>query len=192
MGKMKRELLIIIAVLVTISLLACGCQEEQKTPQANIKPIDQQLIPTDLNWIRAYGDTIETQMVFNLTVLRNDINVSRKNELVIANVMNLMHPADVNDPNNLKVRIEKLEAQQAVQDSIDDAIIRGVEGSVESKQLNKDIRDVDGNIIGQTLAAPLPNSNNLLEGHLRYIPKTFFRKGYMEMYDGREWRVVDD
>ncbi len=106
---------IIVAVAIVVGglflMTLTGCNEVQKIPQTSIKPLNQQLIPTDPNWIRAYGDTLETQIVFNLAVMRNDINVSRKNELVIANVMNKMHSIDPNDPNNLKLRIEKLEAK---------------------------------------------------------------------------------
>ena len=97
--------------VVFIALCLVGCQEVQKIPQTSIKPLNQLLIPTDPNWIRAYGDTLKTQIVFNLAVMRNDIGISRKNELVIASVMNRIHSVDPNDPNNLKLRIEKLETK---------------------------------------------------------------------------------
>ena len=102
---------IAFSICVLFALLLAGCNEEQRIPQANIKPLDQQLVPTDPNWIRVYGDTQKTRIVYNLAVLNNEKNISRNNEILIANMISMMHPTDVNDPNNLKARIEKLEAR---------------------------------------------------------------------------------
>ena len=88
-------------VCMLLALLA-GCN---KAP-ANIKPLDQHLAQAPQDWKDAYGDTIETQVVFNTLVSRN-------NEILIAGMMDKLHPADVNDPNNLKVRIEALETIDA-------------------------------------------------------------------------------
>ncbi len=93
-------------VLLTMCLIAmlAGCNEAQKISATGVKPLNQQLAPTPQDWKDAYGDTIETQLAFNM-------RISRRNEILIADMVNKMHPTDVNDPNNLKARIEKLEAK---------------------------------------------------------------------------------
>ena len=71
------------------------------TPETTIKPINQLITPAKQEWIDAYGDTLETQIVYNLVVLRN-------NDFVIANTINKMHEKDPNEP-TLEARIKKLE-----------------------------------------------------------------------------------
>ena len=95
-------IMLVVGLLLMMLIMLVGCNESQKVPQENIKPLDQQLVPARQDWKDAYGDTLETQIAFNLAILR-------QNDLVIANVMNKMHPTDPNDPNNLMARIKKLE-----------------------------------------------------------------------------------
>lgn len=119
----KRELLVVSVILAALAIMFCGCNEAQKAPQSNIKSLNQQLLPAPQEWKDAYGDALETQIAYNLVVLRN-------NDMVIAGTMNILHPADANDPNNLKVRIEALEAN---------AIMEGemVRGKIIDKTLLK-------------------------------------------------------
>ena len=98
----KFSLMIDILAVLTLVLVS-GCNETQKASTPNIKPLNQQLAPAPQDWKDAYGDTMETQIVFNTFI-------SRRNEILIADIMNRMHPSDVNDPNNLKARIDNLEA----------------------------------------------------------------------------------
>lgn len=46
--------------------------EKQETEKPDIKPIDQNIIPTHDKWKEAYGDTLETQILYNLAVIRTD------------------------------------------------------------------------------------------------------------------------
>lgn len=95
----------ILLLLYGISLIS-GCNETQKIPESDVKLLDQQLAEASPAWKDTYGDTIETQIVYNLAI-------SRANELEIAKMVSRMHPSDANDPNNLKARIEALERRIA-------------------------------------------------------------------------------
>ncbi len=100
----KIEFYLVMLILVILALLVTGCNENQRTQNPEIKLLNQHLTPAPQDWKDAYGDTIETQVVFNTLV-------SRRNEISIANMISKMHPSDVNDPNNLKARIKVLEAK---------------------------------------------------------------------------------
>jgi hypothetical protein len=91
---MKRILIICIVLAFIV-----GCNEEQKT---DVIPLSQRIVQPPQDWKDAYGDGWDAQVAFNLAVLRN-------NDMVIAGTMNVLHPRDVNDPNNLKARIDALE-----------------------------------------------------------------------------------
>lgn len=91
-------------VLIVLLFLLVGCNEVQKAPEeaqpkTNIKPLSEQLIPARQDWKGAYGDTLESQMAYNLVILRN-------NQLEIAKMISKMHPSvDPNvpiDPNEAK------------------------------------------------------------------------------------------
>lgn len=93
-------------VMIVFVLLIAGCFESQKVPEPprpNIKPLNQQLIPTHQNWKDAYGDTFNVQVAWNFAVLRN-------NQLEIAKMISKMHPTP--DPNvrTLEERVILLEA----------------------------------------------------------------------------------
>ena len=62
---MKRLILILILFAIT------GCSSTNKP----VEPISKYLIPSNETWKTAYGDTLESQMAFNLAVIRNDQKV---------------------------------------------------------------------------------------------------------------------
>ncbi len=84
-----------LIVLAVILLAVCGCNEVQVTKEAPI------LMPNE-QWKAKYGNSRDSQTAYNLAL-------SRDIDSLIVRTMNKMHPADVNDPNNLKARIDNLE-----------------------------------------------------------------------------------
>jgi len=88
--------IVFIIILMASFGICAGCQEAEnssKNPNikpSNIKPLSQHLVQVPQNWKDAYGDALESQVAYNLVVLRN-------NQLVIADVMNRIHPKT--DPN---------------------------------------------------------------------------------------------
>ncbi len=91
---MKKSLLITILLAIILT----GCTDAKKQ---TFKPIDQHLIPTRAEWKLAYGDTIETQVAYNLAVLRNDQKA----------IFNLVQSYHAEDPN--EVAIEKLRVYES-------------------------------------------------------------------------------
>lgn len=162
-----------------------GCNEEQKTnTPPNIRPLDQHLTPTRQDWKDAYGDNLEAQLVYNFMILRS-------NDMVIAGVMNKMHPADVNDPNNLKVRAEILEDKV---DRLERRLnaVGYIPELYDSVHTRDDVHDRVKRLIREV--NKLRGEDVLLgpkEGQVRWIPKTYKKKGYLELYDGKEWITTD-
>jgi len=75
-------------LIILIVLMAAGCQEVQ---QQKYKPLNQLIAPARQDWKDAYGDTLETQMVFNLAVLRlNDVEIAKM-------INSLRPPVDPNE-----------------------------------------------------------------------------------------------
>lgn len=61
-----------------------------------IKPLNELLIPTRQDWKQAYGDTLQTQIVQNIVILRN-------NQIEIARMISRLHPpVDPNKPTEVK------------------------------------------------------------------------------------------
>lgn len=56
-------------ILILMLIVLVGCTDTRKQ---TVKPVSQHLIPTRAEWKIAYGDTLETQMAYNLAVLRYD------------------------------------------------------------------------------------------------------------------------
>lgn len=81
-----------LAIVVNLlgALVLCGCIESEQVVSPQVKPLSAHLIPTKDTWKAAYGDTIETQIAWNLAVIRFD--QKRIFELVQA-----LHPADPNE-----------------------------------------------------------------------------------------------
>ncbi len=74
-------------VIVILLALLCGCNEQAKV---GIRPMSENVIPTRQDWKDAYGDKAETQLAFNIAVLR-------RNEKLIVNEINKFHPDDPNE-----------------------------------------------------------------------------------------------
>ncbi len=71
---MKKSILqmaigILVVALLTANLVV-SMRKETKEP--NIKPLSSFLMPTKDDWKVTYGDTLETQMVYNIVVGRFD------------------------------------------------------------------------------------------------------------------------
>ena len=110
---MKKLMLIVCAIV----LLAAGCQEEQRNP--NYKPLNELITPARQDWKDAYGDTLQTQMMFNLAVLRfNDIEIAkaiRGNQVAMNIRIDNLEP-DPNEPDMEKIPIPPPETW--IQDSL--------------------------------------------------------------------------
>ena len=88
-----------IALLsLALLLMLTGCLETEK----QVKPLSGFLIPTRADWVAEYGDTMETQVAFNLALIRYD-------QKQLFRYINEKHP--VIDPNvpTLESRVEVLE-----------------------------------------------------------------------------------
>ncbi|KKL68169.1 hypothetical protein LCGC14_2127640 [marine sediment metagenome] len=132
--------LVVGMVVVAILSVCTGCNETQKIPESSAKPLNQHLVPLPDDWKDAYGNSLETEVIYNLVLQRNETTISRNNEILIANMISKMHPSDVNDPNNLMARIERLEASrlckftEAEEETLEIAL-RALVDSNESKKL---------------------------------------------------------
>jgi len=95
---MKKMLLVLMLVFIVT-----GCSEAQKTVAiSNIKPLEQQFIQPNQEWLDAYGDSFESKVAFNFAVHRN-------NELVIAKTINNLHPKVDPNETTLEERVKYLE-----------------------------------------------------------------------------------
>ncbi len=129
--KKNEILVIVIALLLLVSVVFCiggfigylvqGEPEETEAyygggvpleepldfivvlPTPDIKPVSVYLISTNDDWKELYGDTLETQMAYNLAVIRHDQK----------QIFNLIQAYHVVDPNALLSRIEALEVSDA-------------------------------------------------------------------------------
>ena len=64
------------------------------------KPLNELIVAAPDQWKQVYGDTLETQMVYNLAPLRN-------NQLLIGQMINNLHAVDPNDAPIEHVTVEK-------------------------------------------------------------------------------------
>ncbi|HDZ14035.1 hypothetical protein LCGC14_0756680 [marine sediment metagenome] len=90
-----------------VAIVFIGCTDTQQVPD-NIKPLDQHLLPIPQDWKDAYGDTLETQLVYNKVVGANDDKILQKAILMtaetlkqtnnrIVDTIEAMHAADPNE-----------------------------------------------------------------------------------------------
>lgn len=86
-------------LIFTILLCIIGCNEVQKAPVTSVKPIGRYLVPMRQDWKDAYGETLESQMVYNLVIMRS-------NQMKIAKMISKLHPViepnEPIDPNRVK------------------------------------------------------------------------------------------
>jgi hypothetical protein len=113
MAKWKIKVLVVLAVILAIVILHCvaGCEEAQKVPQ-NIKPLNEHLLQAPQDWKDAYGDTLETQLVYNAAIGMNDDRILQNAILQTARVMKLIHASDPNEVKwreDIECRVENLE-----------------------------------------------------------------------------------
>ena len=81
------ELCVVAVILLIVAVVFAGCEE---SVAQNANPLSQQLVQIkDPNWIKQYGDGVESQLAYNIGILRY-------NQLLIANVMNKAHTTDPN------------------------------------------------------------------------------------------------
>lgn len=76
--------------LILILFLVAGCGGQKVLPIGTI-PLENHLVPTREDFKKAYGDTLETRLIFNIALLKN-------NDLVIANTINKLHPQPTTQP----------------------------------------------------------------------------------------------
>ena len=134
---MKKWLILLACVALT------GCTEQEKRPAGYDGLEHDKLQNNMLNKHEA--------VIHGVTIVKDEKSTYQPG--LIAFFKNLdarMRVLEAVDPNALEPRIKALEDKQSVQDAVDTAWIKGIEGSV-----NQDIKDEHGCIIGQTLAAPL-------------------------------------
>jgi len=86
----KAWLVISVFATLIILLMLLGCEVTESAKTVPVKPLRSHLTPIRQDWIDVYGDTLESQIVFNLVILR-------RNDLVIAEVINRLHPQDPNE-----------------------------------------------------------------------------------------------
>ncbi len=82
MKKYIAILVILVALLAFIKL--CPAHDPNVA-----KPLNELIVSAPDQWKQLYGDTLETQIVYNLAVLRN-------NQLLIGQMINNLHPVDPN------------------------------------------------------------------------------------------------
>ncbi len=87
---MKKKILILAVVLLA------GCTETVKTPP-DIKPLNQHLMPAPQNWKDAYGDTLQTQLVYNASTGIRDDQTLQRAILATARTMQNVHDDDPNE-----------------------------------------------------------------------------------------------
>ncbi len=101
-------------LLILILLALVGCNETQKVPETEpkIKPLNAHILPAPQKWKDAYGDTLETQLVFNAVVGGRDDKILQNAAMQIAGVIRNAHAADPNDViwrESVDVRLDALE-----------------------------------------------------------------------------------
>lgn len=107
---MKKELFfLMVAILITLSFVACGCQEEAQV-QAQRPTLRAQLISLDntqagKQWKEAFGDSVETAQSFNLALLNDAF--TKFNQRITA-----LEAQDPNEIADLAKRVKALEESQ--------------------------------------------------------------------------------
>lgn len=94
--------------MILILVLCLGCNETVKKP--NVKPLTDQIMPARQDWKDGYGDTLETQLAFNVALIRYD-------QKQIFKYIQSLHAVDPNEV-PIEDRVEKLEtvvAEELVQ-----------------------------------------------------------------------------
>ena len=93
-----KTVIVILAVLIVVGTIFCiggfigfVLQGKPDVVADDTKPLSAHLIPANDKWKEAYGDTLETQMAWNLAVIRHD-------QRAIFNLVQVYHA----DPNEIK------------------------------------------------------------------------------------------
>ncbi len=185
----KTEISLVVAGLVILALLFAGCVETQKIPVWGKGELSADWLkyfpddnPSRLN--KAQNDMLNKHnaVIHGLNKVE-DGNSVHYNGLVdiVNNLDSRVKVLEAVDPNALEPRINALEEKRFIKykeaEGAESLIIRdgityvynGYKWVRQSDILNEGIYDVDGNIIGQTLAAPLPNSNIKFENRIDRI-----------------------
>ncbi len=110
---MKKSITLILTMLLFV-----GCNEAQQVP-ANVKPLNSHLLPTPQNWIDAYGDTLQIQLVYNAAAGMNDDRILQNAILQAAQVIKNTHAAD---PNEIRWRKSVEERLGCLEERADKAI----------------------------------------------------------------------
>jgi len=80
---MKKTLLLLLFILACVT----GCV----MPKGESKEIYNYLVPTRDDFKDRYGDTLQTRLIYNIALLKN-------NDLVIAGTINKLHPKATTQP----------------------------------------------------------------------------------------------
>lgn len=91
-----------IVIIVLLSIVGVWATIEPKAPQpkTSILPLHDHLIQIPPNWKEAYGDTLETRIIYNVADLRSKVAILQSNQMEIAKMIQKMHPPI--DPNEVK------------------------------------------------------------------------------------------
>ncbi len=90
----KIELGLVMAILLSLAFVVCGCNEElTNSPQ-------EQLIKSPVDWIEKYGDGLESQQTANIVLAIQVIN--RQGEAIKQLDRRLAVLEKVADPNGVK------------------------------------------------------------------------------------------
>ena len=110
----------IMAVIGTILLLIygvgllTGCNgAEKRAPAPQYKPLNTLIMSAPQQWKDAYGDTLETQLVFNAAVGRQDDRILQNGLIQTAGVIKNAHAADPNEAEwreSIEARFDVLES----------------------------------------------------------------------------------
>jgi hypothetical protein len=162
--KRKTDIALAAVAIILVCLFMAftsGCIEEQQTP----KVWGNGELPEDFVSFFGTGNNARLNKAQNDLLNMHNVTIHGMDQMKdgktthIPGITDYLAQFDARlkmleavDPNASIPRIEALEHKRAVQDGIDRAIIKGVEGSAN---INRDIEDEHGCIIGQTLAAPL-------------------------------------
>ncbi len=95
---MKKYIVILLVMAALLIFIKYCPAHDPNAP----KPLNQLIVAAPDDWKAVYGDTLETQVVYNVALMRN-------NQLMIGQTINNLHPPV--DPNavTLEVRLETLE-----------------------------------------------------------------------------------
>ncbi len=107
---MRTSTLFLVVMLALVLML--GCNEAEK----GIKPLASFLAELPQNWKDAYGDTIETRMLYNIA---NNRGTMIRNDMTIARVVEGLYKSD--DPNAITAVTldERVKALEEKDDGVD-------------------------------------------------------------------------